>query len=271
MKYQWEGGIEREKETEKAIERMREVEEAEQRLLEAREAGHELARVSDAAVLEEEAEHLVPSEFGPEVKAEARLLQVERASEVQEEQRLNAAAERIRQIDWLKPKNWRRLNEYERRVALDRVGRELGKVYHHPTPPLIISEGEGKTLQAEYSDDDYWIFMNRAAEAGREQKLFGDDPVPALRTYAHEWRHSYQFEQATRWEKPQFWNLVDNPDQAMRWSFNIRDYKEPPDDELDKIDPARYKREYDAYRKQPVEEDAQRFADKLVRLIYTPS
>lgn len=110
--------------------------------------------------------------------------------------------------------------------------------------------------------------MNRAAEADREKELFGDDPVPALRTYAHEWRHSYQFEQATRWEKPQFRNLVDNPDQAMRWSWNIRDYKESPDETLARQDYTRYMQEFHAYETQPIEADANRFANELVRRVY---
>lgn len=268
MDRHWETEIERRGES---SERAREIQETEQRLLEAQEASRETTQVSeqqltDAEAVREEAKHLAPSEFSPEVGAEARLMGVERAGEVQEEQRLDAAAEGIEQIDCLKPKAWTRLDKYQRRVTLDLAGRELTKVYRHPSPPLIITErSDDRRLQGEYNDEDYWIFMNRAAEANRETKLFGDDPVPALRTYAHEWRHSYQWEQATGWETMP---LVDDPDKAMRWSWNIKDYKEPPDETLDKTDHQRYQKEFEAYREQPVEKDANRFADELVKRVY---
>jgi len=271
MSHRWEAQIERQRETpEKEWESQRAR--AEQRLLEAQEARQTSTQVpeqfpGDAEVIKKEIERLAPSEFHPEVEAEARLMRAE-----QEEHRLNMATDRVKQIEWLKPEVWGRLDEYGRRVALDQVGRELQEVYDHPNPPLIITERrEDRNLQGAYRDNDYWIFMNKAAVAdNREGKLFGNDPQEALRAYAHEWRHSYQFEQATRWNKPQFRHLVDDPAQAEWWSWNIRpeNYKDPPSRELVKIDYERYQREYKAYRRQPVEEDANRFANELVKRVY---
>jgi len=215
----------------------------------------------------EKAEHEIPRGWRPNpetlraIEGEART--PEKAREVLpsvtdtsdlEETRLDTAAEGLKQIEWLKPEAWSQLDEYQRRVALDLAGRELSEAYHHPKPPVMISDQGDETTLGVYDDSDYGIFMNRAGEANNE-KLLGDDPELALRTYAHEWRHSYQWEQATRWEKPQFMRLIDDPDQAMQWSENIRNYKEPDED-------------YDAYRNQSVERDARNFADKLVRRVY---
>jgi hypothetical protein len=210
-------------------------------------------------------------QFGANIEAQKRLQEVSPAevpAAMKGQEAMDDTARRLQHIAWLKPEEWRKLDNEQKAVALNTVGRELEKVYHHPSPPLIVSERGDRRLQGEYRDDDYWIFMNRAAELGGEKKLFGDDPALALRTYAHEWRHSYQFEQATRWEKPQFQNLVDDSDQAMQWSWNIRDYKEPPDKTLALQDYARYVQEFHAYETQPVEADAKRFADELVRRVY---
>jgi len=96
--------------------------------------------------------------------------------------------------------------------------------------------------------------MNREAQVDFRKKLFGDDPSVALETYAHEFRHSYQAEQATGYDKPQFRNLVDDPELAGRWSQNLKRYTSP---EVD----------YDAYRNQAVERDARAFAEELVRRV----
>jgi hypothetical protein len=92
---------------------------------------------------------------------------------------------------------------------------------------------------------------------GRKQneKLLGNDPAAALETYAHEFRHSYQREQVNVNSKPQFRNLVDDPDRAYEWEKNFQDYKDPD------VDP-------EGYYRQPVEADARRFAQKLVRRVF---
>lgn len=214
-----------------------------------------------------EAEDAIPRRWqpGPEtvraIEGEARVS--DRAEDVVpsvadsrdiEEMRLDAAAERLNQIEWLKPETWGQLDEYQRRVALDLAGRELADVYHCPEPPVLFDDAGDPNLRGEYRDDDYYIKVNRAAEVDYD-KLLGDDATEALRTYAHEFRHSYQVEQATRYDKPQFRNLVDNPGTAKEWSENLRDYKAPDED-------------YDVYRNQPVERDARGFADNLVRRVY---
>lgn len=268
-------GLERRIEGEKeAARRAREVEEAERRLVDAPEADQAEAESAtresaEARALREEADCLALSEADRAGKAEARLLE-EGVSETGEQQRVEAAAEAIRKIDRLTPEQWRRLDRHGRRAALDRAGRELSEAYDHPRPPLIIPEDEDARLQGEYSDSEYWIFLNRAAETDREQRLLGEDPVCALRAYAHEWRHSYQYEQATLCEGP-FMHLADDPDQAARWWWEIKvekDYKDPPDDELAESDPEEYRRQFEAYWEQPVERDARRFADQLVEQVY---
>jgi hypothetical protein len=199
-----------------------------------------------------------------------------------ESQRFDEAGEKLRQNDWLKPENWKKLNDTEKRVALERAGRQLSDGYHHPDPPLFVisDKGEGKNSLGVYGDgysydkrsdkivgSDYRIELNKDGETRCGGKLFGDDPKEALHTYSHEFRHSYQYEQANR-----FGNgfHTDNPEQAKEWAENlrVRDYKQPPDKSLAESDPEKYKREFAEYENQPVERDANHFADEIIDRIY---
>jgi hypothetical protein len=71
----------------------------------------------------------------------------------------------------------------------------------------------------------------------------------------HEYRHGYQHEQIARFEKPQFQNLVDNPELAEEWSRNVKAYQNPEAD-------------YDSYYNQPLESDARDFADQITDRLY---
>lgn len=177
---------------------------------------------------------------------------------------LDTAADRVKQISWLDREAWKNLDIHERASALNAVGRVLGEVYGVPTPPLLIETsedryafgayGDGYTFNAETDEvkgADYRILMNSLAETDRE-KLFGDDPAAALRTYAHEFRHSYQAIQTERFKKPQFRNLVDDPVAAQSW---IHQYISPEED-------------YEAYKAQPVERDSCDFAKALVKRVF---
>lgn len=177
---------------------------------------------------------------------------------------LEAAAERVKQIAWMRPEQWSNLDIHERVVALNSAGRVLAEVYHIPNPPLLVLEMEHPGAYGSYGDGyrldvdtgqiegaDYAIKMNLSAGVNYE-KLFGDDPAVALETYAHEFRHSYQAEQVTRFQKPQHRNLVDDPRAAQTWT---QAYIGPDED-------------YQAYFDQPVEEDAREFAKRLVRRVY---
>jgi hypothetical protein len=176
--------------------------------------------------------------------------------------RLAAAAESIEKIDDLKPERWRELTPQRRTLALQQAGRSLRDAYDCPDPPLMPRDfpeyNDGKILLGFYQDgatldhpnSDYVLRLN-------EKLLHHDDPSKALETYSHEFRHAYQSEMATRYEKPQFRNLVHDKDAAAKWSENFRagSYKHPADD-------------FDQYREQIVEKDAREFAKKLVNRIY---
>lgn len=188
-----------------------------------------------------------------------------------DEVRIERAAEQLKQMDELRPQNWREMDIYERRVTLDRVGRVLSDVYEHPSPPLIIEDMGNPATQGAYGDgyrfnvrsgevegSDYGIRMNEEALTERDQKLLGDNPKEALRTYAHEFRHSYQREQVNAYEKWTFRNSVDDLDTARTWSENFRNYQSP----------GIFGDNFDAYYQQPVEADARAFADRVVRKTY---
>ena len=176
-----------------------------------------------------------------------------------EETRLDTAAQRLSQIEWLKPEAWNQLDEYQRRVALDLTGRELADIYECPNPPLLagpLAEDMDPNLLGAYDDEEYYIAENLGAEIDYG-RLLGDDPAAALRTYAHEFRHTYQHYQASLYESGQLFisRQVHDVDKAREWSVNLQDYKAADDD-------------YDTYYNQPVERDARDFAEKLVRRIY---
>jgi hypothetical protein len=168
--------------------------------------------------------------------------------ELIEQRRIGQAAEGIRGQEWMKPEKWKTLSDDEKRIALDYSGKELGRAYKSPEPPLTTEKTNQNALGS-YEDGatirnpngDYGIRMNEHGVGERNEKLFGDDPKTALETYSHEFRHSYQNEQA---------------------------YKQPPDAEMARTDPERYFKEYGAYRNQPVEVDARDFGDKVTSKTY---
>lgn len=100
---------------------------------------------------------------------------------------------------------------------------------------------------------DYGIQLNEKAATDYE-RMFGDDPRLALETYTHEFRHAYQSEQVLRAQKPQFRNLVDNPDAARAWDHA---YVSPEADFL-------------GYWNQPVERDARDFAESITASLFGP-
>jgi hypothetical protein len=137
------------------------------------------------------------------------------------------------------------------------VGAVLREIYHHPDPPLLVVGMENPNIRGAFGNG--YSFNNRTgliegADYGIKMnlELFGSDPSVALQTYVHEFRHSYQAEQTLRFRKPQFINLVDDPDEARTW---LHEYIDPTEN-------------YDDYLEQPVETDARNFAAKLVKKVY---
>jgi len=198
-----------------------------------------------------------------------------------EHERLGQAAEDMKKLDWMKPEKWETLGNDEKRIALEHSGRVLGEVYHTPDPPLFTEKappdelgkyGDGYSFDRtepsnpeKYTGFDYRIKMNEEGVKEIDKRLFGDDPKIALETYAHEFRHSYQTEQAHAFDKG---FETDNPENAKEWSENLKDYRNPPIPELAKSNPDRYFEMYEVYRNQPVEEDAREFAENLSSRIY---
>ena len=177
---------------------------------------------------------------------------------------LERAAQGMGQIEWLSREQWKQLDIHEKKAALNAAGRILGELYEVPNPPLLVtrmedaaaygSYGDGYRLNTETGDiegADYAIKMNLAGGVNYE-KLFGDDPAIALETYAHEFRHSYQAQQIQYDEKPQHRHLVTDTAAVERWRAP---YITPDED-------------YEAYRNQPVEQDAREFAETLVAMLY---
>jgi hypothetical protein len=212
---------------------------------------------------------------------------VEDTPESTEQKRMVQATEDIKKNDWVKPEKWKTLSIDEKRIALDNSGKALGKAYDHPEPPLTTKKMGDPILQGTNGDGysyrpespsaakqgiagaEYGIKMNQdGMDPNTHKKLFGEDPREAVETYGHEFRHSYQHEQANAFDKG---FKTDDPIKAKEWSENLKNYQQPPDAELAKTDPEKYFKQYEAYRNQPVERDANDFGSKLSSSVYGDS
>ncbi len=212
-----------------------------------------------------------------------------------EQKRIDQATEDIKKNELMQPEKWKTLSIEDKRMALDHSGKALGKAYETPEPPLTTKKMEAPGLQGEYGDGykydhqrdkynghvevnpndfkghgiagaDYGIEMNeKGMDPNTHKKLFGEDPREALETYGHEFRHSYQHEQANAFDKG---FKTDDTVKAKKWSENLKNYQQPPDSELAKTDPEKYFREFETYRNQPVEKDAREFGNKLSNSVY---
>jgi hypothetical protein len=210
--------------------------------------------------------------------------EVKNTPELSEQKRIEQATQDIKQNELMNPEKWKTLSVDDKRIALEHSGKALGKAYDHPEPPLTTKKmgdpnlqginGDGYSYRPEspYADKhgiagaDYGIEMNeRGMEPNTHKNLFGEDPRKAVETYGHEFRHSYQHEQAKRYEKG---FKADDPKKSKEWSENFKDYKQPPDSDLAKTDPEKYYKQYEAYRNQPVERDANDFGSKLAKSVY---
>lgn len=199
-----------------------------------------------------------------------------------ERQLLDETVRELEKREELTPEKWRHLSNRAKEWVLEAVGKELMKVYRTPKPPLLVEDMGSKNSLGSYEDvyygqqltgkaqkGDWWIRLNKGG-VNEHKRLFGDDSAEALRVYAHEFRHSYQHEQAFIYHDGRFVHWLNDPEQASRWLDNITHYRRPPD-EQDSDDPKTREKTFMAYWTQPVEEDARRFADELVRRIYGQS
>lgn len=221
---------------------------------------------------------LVPTDGGDKTTTKVADGQRRDTPEMVEQRRIDQAAESIRNLDGMNSEKWKTMSIDDKRLALQSASRELGRAYNSPEPPLETKNMGDPSAQGEYGDgysynaktddvvgSDYGIRMNEDAVTRRNEKLFGENPKEVIRTCSHEFRHSYQSEQAHAYEKG---FKVDDVEQARTWSENFKDYKNPPAAELAQTDPERYFKEYEAYRNQPVEVDARDFGDKVVSRTY---
>ncbi|MBV9929101.1 MAG: hypothetical protein JOZ96_29085 [Acidobacteria bacterium] len=198
--------------------------------------------------------HDSPRRLSPDEAARQKIKEADAAFEpVPDQLRKESAISSIKALEDFRPEKWREMSPERRRVALNRAGRALRDAYDCPEPPLItreLPEDERMVTLGEYEDGDYVMRVN-------EKLLQGDDPREALKTYIHEFRHSYQAEMATRHEKPQFRHWVHEPAAAAEWSKARRSdsYVRPEED-------------FERYSRQGVEQDAEGFAEELIRGVY---
>ena len=180
---------------------------------------------------------------------------------------IDQASDLIVKNEWLNPEIWKNLKEPEaKRVALERTGEKLSKIFKNPKPPLFVYEKSKKGELGHYKPEEWKIRMFAGEKTKFGDKLFGDDPRAALRTYCHEFRHSYQEEQILAYKKG--FSTDENREKLELWADNWKHYIEAPDDKLAEIDYERYQRDYEKYKNQPIEKDADEFADLMTKRVY---
>jgi len=179
---------------------------------------------------------------------------------------LDKASNKLAKNEWLNPDIWKNKDDTEKRWALEHVGEDLRKIYKQPNPPLFVSDKSKEGELAYYNPEEWEIRMFKNEKTRWGDKLFGKDPREALNTYCHEFRHSYQEEQIQAYKKG--FATAENGEKVEIWADNWKHYIEAPDDKLKEIDYERYQKEYEKYRSQPIEKDADRFADLMTKRVY---
>jgi hypothetical protein len=133
-----------------------------------------------------------------------------------------------------------------REKLLDNVGREMMHVHEAPPAPIYRKDMPDNVLGA-YNDRDFSTDIN-------ERQLKQDDPTDALETYLHEYRHIEQNYEAQK-ARGAFYHDV-NPERAAAVGYNL--------------EPTHYidgRQDMDAYQKQLVETDAERFGTTTAKEI----
>jgi hypothetical protein len=133
-----------------------------------------------------------------------------------------------------------------REKLLDSVGREMMYVHEAPPAPIYQKDMPNNQLGA-YSDRDFETDIN-------DQLLRNDDPTDALETYLHEYRHIEQNYEAQK-SRGAFYHDV-NPERAAAVGYNL--------------EPTHYidgRQNLEAYQKQLVETDAERFGTTTAKEI----
>jgi hypothetical protein len=145
--------------------------------------------------------------------------------------------------------DWSKMNLEDRKAWLEKWYKSLCDKFGIPYADFRVED-----LQDPANGDlkgvhksGFWIFSKESITIDTDN-VFGDDPSPILETVAHETRHSMQEYYIDHPDqRPE--NISD--DQLKVWEENKNNYHRPEDD-------------FEAYYKQPVEQDARDFGDKTV-------
>ena len=141
-------------------------------------------------------------------------------------------------------KEWAGMDAVQRRWHLDRAGTAMHHAFGYGKPMMIEASFPQDGIRGAYKESDFTMRIN-------ERLLESDRPDQALKTYAHEWFHSYQNQQAELYDS-RFRHLCHNGEQAREWSDNLK--------------PGKYispKEDFRGYLNQPLERDARIFAERM--------
>lgn len=134
-------------------------------------------------------------------------------------------------------KDWDRADPLTREKLLNAVGREMMAIYEAPAPDLL-TQAMRPGYRGAYAEEDFTMTVNR--------DLLDGDIKDALHTYLHEYRHSEQAYEIQKSYTPL--RSTENTLRASALEANEKTYIDPEED-------------FDKYRQQLLERDANQFAD----------
>lgn len=166
---------------------------------------------------------------------------------LEESKRAERVADRLSEVDGLKQDQWAAMDATERTWTLRHAGDAIAKEHASPNPTLFVEE---------LPDGESGHYDPATGEMRIDTALVeSDDPRDALKTYLHEFRHSYQNETDLAYEKNMI--TVAPTEKAAEWTANEREgYRVPPEVS------------FETYAGQPMEADSRSFADDVIRKLY---
>jgi len=152
--------------------------------------------------------------------------------------RIDQVSDNIAENKWLNPEIWKKKNINDKRWDLEHTGEQLRKIFKHPNPPLFVQEKSKEGELGHYNPEEWKIRMFAGEKTKFKDKLFGG--------FATE----------------------ENKEVVGIWAKNWENYIDAPDDKLIEIDYEKYQKEYENYKNQPIEKDANEFADLITKRVY---
>lgn len=171
----------------------------------------------------------------------------DKAKEVRNDKAMAKELKKLLKNDRYNKKNWKKASVEERKEILKELFEDMKKIYGIDVSQINIEPIESEPGYTTYGYLSYYRSGSMEMTINEDILRDAGNYDTVMDTMAHELRHGYQH------------SVVDNPEQyevseetMQKWKDNFNDYKTTDEDG------------YGAYRSQPVEKDARKFAGRVV-------